>query len=127
MTARVDKTMRYWHGGQRGLRVGDFILPPSDTNAKHTIADYGTVAAGVARRDRVYVGTDENVAILYAATHPSGGGVYEVKPVGELTPDVDCDAPGLSWECERALIVSARDLSSKTRNRVIRAITRGVA
>src|SRR5438105_14899367 len=47
-------TTRYYHGGNRGLKVGQFILPPSETG-KESATDFG--AAKVHRKDRVYVST----------------------------------------------------------------------
>jgi hypothetical protein len=113
-------TARYYHGGQAGLRVGAFILPPSETSALNTLYQHGT--AVVARRDRVYVTTSYPAAVMFAALHPSGGGIYEVEPMGEMTPDPDCDWPGMSWECERARIVIARGVSNKTRRKVLKAV-----
>lgn len=104
----------YWHGGRKGLARGGHVLPPSTTGARRTLADYGTVAAGLARRDRVYVTTDKRAAILYAAGIPGGGCVYEVEPIGAMVPDPDCSKPGLSWECESALIVGIYPISKRT-------------
>lgn len=115
-------TTRYYHGGQKGLKAGDFIQPPNETNVRHTLFEYGTGAAGVARRDRVYATPDHHCAVMYAALHPSGGAVYEVEPVGTLEPDPDCTEPGLSWACDRARIVMARGLSARTRQAVLRAV-----
>lgn len=103
-----EERIRYFHGGPPHLRIGDSIRPSSETGAQCT-ADYG--AEGICRRDRVYVCTDRNDAIAYAAMHPSGKGrLYEVLPVGTLEPDPDCNVLGLSWQCERAIILSVFDL-----------------
>jgi hypothetical protein len=45
---------RYFHGGNRGLKVGDHILPPSETG-RDSASDFG--ARKVHRKDRVYVST----------------------------------------------------------------------
>lgn len=92
---------RYYHGGPAGRQVGAFLLPPTATRAR-SLAEFG--AAAVCRRDRVYVTTDRNAALLYAAGHRRGV-IYEVEPVGTLEPDPDCNTPGLSWQCERARVV----------------------
>lgn len=97
----------YFHGGQRGLRAGECILPPSVTGARHTLRKYAT-RAGLdlpARRDRVYVTTDLHSAMFYAALHPSRGWVYRVEPGGLSAEDPDCTVTGLSFEFERALIL----------------------
>lgn len=89
--------MTYYHGGPRGLRQ---ILPPDVTGAR-SCASYG--AAGVCRRDRVYVTTDYLSAVGVAAMVPNGT-VYEVDPV-DPRPDPDCLLDGLSFEAERAAII----------------------
>lgn len=100
--------VRYFHGGPRGLRVGSYILPPTETG-KRSLSDYG--AAGVHRRDRVYVATDISGAAIYAVMHPSMNGVvYEVAPEGDIEPDPDCDQFGLSFSCVRARIIAVRKM-----------------
>lgn len=91
----------FWHGGRPGLPRGSFVLPPSITRVK-SLSDYG--AAGVHRRDRVYVTTTQAVALMYAAGVPKGV-IYQVEPHGEIEPDPDCTLPGLSFQCERARIL----------------------
>lgn len=115
--------MRYWHGGQRGLRVGSELLPPSRTGAKAT-SDYAEIIPGghVMRPDRVYVTTDRDAAFMYAGMHPSGGTVYEVEPIGALVDDPDCTEPGLSYECERARIISRQNLSGYQTRKVRKAL-----
>jgi hypothetical protein len=44
----------YFHGGQPGMKPGMFILPPEITRAP-SCSEYG--AAGIHRRDRVYLCT----------------------------------------------------------------------
>lgn len=107
----------YFHGGAPGLR---WIEPPIKTGAPG-LADYG--AAGVCRRDRVYVTIDPDAALMYAAMHPSGRGVvYEVKPLGELTHDPDCVTMGYSFECERAEVVKAHKIKVKELRRIRRMV-----
>lgn len=90
--------VRYFHGGPAGLR-GE-ILPPERTGAA-TTADYG--AAHVCRRDRVYLLTDPELAIVYAAGAISQrpGWVYEVEPVGDVEPDADWLGPEGASVCAR--------------------------
>ncbi|HEY4529340.1 MAG TPA: hypothetical protein VIG97_03275 [Luteimonas sp.] len=52
----------------------------------------------------MYLTTDRNAALLYAAAQRRGV-IYEVEPIGTLEPDPDCDTPGLSWQCERARVL----------------------
>lgn len=114
----------YFHGGAPGLRVGDYVLPPTETGAP-SLASYG--AAGLCRRDQVYVATDVNADVMYAATHPSGHGkVYQVEPVGAVTADPDCKVPGLSYGCAKARIVAVMSVRGKLLKRV-RAVLVGGA
>lgn len=91
----------YWHGGPAGIQRGALLLPPSITMAK-SCSEYG--AAGVHRRDRVYITTSQAAAMLYAAGQRRGA-IYQCEPLGEIEPDPDCSQPGLSWQCERARVL----------------------
>ena len=102
-------TYRYFHGGDRGLRVGGFILPASDTGKRSTS---DIIANQVHRRDRVYITPDMAAASMYASVHATPT-VYEVIPEGELEPDPDCFAPGLSSACHRARIVAIHKVPGK--------------
>jgi len=97
----MNTNQSYWHGGRGGLQRGAFLLPPVITKAR-SCSEYG--AAGVHRRDKVYVTIDQAVALLYAAAVKNGM-IYQCEPIGTLEPDPDCDLPGLSWQCEKARIV----------------------
>lgn len=90
----------YWHGGRPGIRRGGVLLPPSITKVP-SLSEYG--AAGVHRRDRVYITTSRCAALLYAAGARKGV-LYQCVPIGEIEPDPDCSEPGLSWQCEMARV-----------------------
>lgn len=111
----------YFHGGVRGLDVGDFLLPPAETKAP-SASDFG--GARVHDRHCVYVTTSIDAAFMFGALHPSGGAVYEVVPVGGLMNDPDCDQPGLSYTCPRARVtrVVRRKITAKERRMVLRAV-----
>jgi hypothetical protein len=100
--------VRYFHGGVPGLALGDRILPPTVTGAV-SVADYerAIAGAGVVRRDRVFLTTLLDAAILFAALHPSWlGEVYEVDPEEPLEPDPDyMGGDGASWQAPAALVV----------------------
>lgn len=114
---------RYFHGGYGGLKTGALILPPTETGAA-SCSDYGGHL--VCRRDRVYVTTDLDSAIVFAAMHHSNKGkVYQVEPLGELDPDPDCKVPGQSFSCERAAILAVRKITNKQRRMIQRALLRG--
>lgn len=91
----------YYHGGGRGYRK---ILPASKTGEK-CASDY--VVNDVHRRDRVYITTIYEAALMYAAMHPSMNGVvYEVRPIGDIVEDPDyTGGKGESLECSEAEII----------------------
>lgn len=107
----------YYHGGVIGLRPGQHILPPAETDAI-SVADLRTApdderarVAAVHRRDRVYLTTDLRIATLWASMYPHGtpkrgGDVYRVEPVGQIEPDPDyLPGDGASVQAPRALIL----------------------
>jgi len=102
---------RYYHGGVRGLKQGDKILPPSVTG-NSTLLQFAREIAptGPQREDRVYITTDKKAARLYASVMPRGD-VYEVIPDGELEDDPDCVVAGLSYQCQSATIKRVIDIS----------------
>jgi hypothetical protein len=102
-------TTRYFHGGDRGLKVGDHILPPSNTG-QESASDFG--AAPVHRRDRVYVSKGQSHAEFFASGTPDPI-VYEVEPEGKLEPDRDCTS-GVSFACPKAKIVAIHEISAET-------------
>ena len=105
---KAKPVVRYFHGGNRGLKVGDCILPPSETG-RASASDFG--AQIVHRKDRVYVTTSLDDAQFFA----SGGQnpiVYEVEPEGEPAPDPDCSS-GVSFTCPRAKIIAVHKIRGK--------------
>lgn len=93
-----------YHGGVPRLKIGQQILPPSTTRIRST-AEFG--AAGVCDPSKVYVTSDVNAAIMFAALHPSlDGQVYKVRTVGTVAHDPDCEMPGVSYTCDAAIIVA---------------------
>lgn len=60
--------------------------------------------------------------MLYAAMSAKKPTVYEVLPVGELVPDPDCLEPGLSWECERAEVLSSVRIDKLTVDHIRRTM-----
>ncbi len=109
---------RYFHGGNSGLKRGEYILPPSETG-RDSASDFG--AQIVHRRDRVYVSTSLTDAQLFASANADPV-VYEVEPEGELTPDPDCKS-GVSFACPKAKIVAVHKISRKKIRRA-RAVLR---
>ena len=107
----------YFHGGYGKLHVGDLVKPPSVTDAPSS-ASYGN---HLCKRDRVYITTIYSFALYCAAMYPSEKGkVYQVKPVGDLEPDLDCSIPGISFECKAARVVKVHRLRGKDRKKIRR-------
>jgi hypothetical protein len=99
----------YWHGGGRILgdhvRAGDVV---------------GTTrAAG----DGVYVTTDRTLAETYASTAEGPAWIYEVEPIGELTPTPPLiGGPTISYRCAEARIIRRFTISNARRRRLAEAV-----
>jgi hypothetical protein len=98
---------RYFHGGNRKLRVGDYILPPSETGVRGM-----SNLNPLCRLDRVYV-TPSIVDARFFASAATDPVVYEVVPDGEIEPDPDCKRPGGSFACPRAKIIAIQKIPGK--------------
>lgn len=87
--------VRWWHGGPTGLKKGDVLLPPSETG----------VMPGLEESDRssVYVTTNQNVAVLFAARfqHPA---LYEVTVDVEPVRDDVVPDDASSWRVPHAKV-----------------------
>lgn len=92
---------KLYHGGLPGRQRGSFLLPPVITGSA-SLSEFG--ADGVHRRDRVYITTEMNAALLYAASVKNGV-IYEVEPIGDVEPDPDCTMNGLSFQCDKARVL----------------------
>jgi hypothetical protein len=95
----------YFHGGNGGLEVGGYILPPSITGAPQN----GDVPAHIRRNDRIYMVRNFTEAAPWAAHHPKPI-VYEVEPDGSIEDDPDVDTPGISFQCQKAKIVAIHEI-----------------
>lgn len=99
----------YWHGGSR--IEGDELLPGEVTGM--------TRAAG----DAVYVTTARSLAECYAATASGTAWVYEVEPVGSLTPVPPIfGGPTISFTCTRARILRRFTISEPRRAKLRAAV-----
>ena len=109
--------VKFYHGGAPGLSE---ILPPIETGSSCS-SDYG--AGHVHDRKKVYITTDPNAALIFAALHPSRDGVvYQVEPYGEIENDPDCDQDDLSFQCDGAIIVGIKRYPVGTLSAVRREI-----
>lgn len=120
--------MKYWHGGQPGLRPGDFIVP-SEPHYLDDCPICQAKKAGVStaidplssRPDRVYVTTDREYARFYASKYYRGD-LYCVEPLGEIEPSKEDHFP--TWTCERARVVSVYDRYVQMTNKQRRSLLR---
>lgn len=106
----MAETVRYFHGGNRGLKIGGYILPPSITKVL-SCPNFGEMG-GLHREDRVYV-TVELADAQFFASASQDPIVYEVEPVGNLEDDPDCRLPGHSYACEKAKIIAIHKIKGK--------------
>jgi rifampin ADP-ribosylating transferase len=120
LPATAKPCVRYFHGGNRGLKVGDYILPPSETGSD-SASDFG--AQIVHRKDRVYVSTRQTDAQLFASVSREPV-VYEVEPEGELAPDPDCTS-GVSFTCPKAKVIAVHRISGKNIKKARKALIAG--
>ena len=105
-----------YHGGPPGLRVGQSILPPAQTGVAST-SEYG--GAAVHDKSKVYVTPDKRAALMFASLHPSGDGqVYRVETRGDVIHDPDCSEIGLSYTCDRAVVLGRVRVKRKTMKKV---------
>lgn len=103
----------YWHGG--GRIDGDEVLPPEESGISRS-GDEG-----------VHITTDRTLAETYASTVEGPAWVYEVEPVGEVTPVPSLlfpDKPPISFVCERARIVRRFTIPSDRREHMRAVVER---
>lgn len=112
--------VRYLHGGKANLKAGVYLLPPSVTG----VAQNGVVPDHVRRKDRVYITTDPNTAIVWATANRASH-FYEVEPEGELADDPDHKGKGISFECEKAKIVAVHEIPEGTIKKAQAALLKG--
>lgn len=96
--------MKLWHGGAPGLKVGDELLPPDETQFEWTslaINEGVGLANPNYRTDRVYATSDRALAEAFAAywtrepKRKGGGWVYRVE-FDDSSIEDDADFPSLS-------------------------------
>lgn len=89
------RNKRYYHGGDAGLLVGQYIEPPNVTGKDNTVG-----LNPLRNKDRVYVTKDIAGAMFFASRSDSPT-VYEVTPEGEIEDDPDHRAKGISFACPK--------------------------
>jgi hypothetical protein len=101
MTDEQDpRNNRYYHGGDGGLQIGQYIL-----SAKEIGKDNMMGLNPLHQTDRVYVTQDIAGAMFFASGHKTPI-VYEVKPEGHLEDDPDHRTKGISFACPKAKIIA---------------------
>jgi len=76
------RNKRYYHGGDAGLLVGQYILPPDATGKDNMVG-----LNPLRKMDRVYVTKDVASAMFFASRSYSPM-VYEVTPEGDIEDEV---------------------------------------
>lgn len=105
-----------WHGGQAGRKVGDELLPPSETGLEWTnraVLESVGMEDPYYREDRVYATTDRSLAHAFAGywtrepNRPGHGSLYKVEFDDELVEDDEDfpSAPGISFQAPRGRII----------------------
>src|SRR3954470_17927761 len=100
---------KYFHGGKRGLHVGDYILPPAETGE----SGMGGFNNANCRKDRVYVTPSIDAARFFGSGSWGKEVLYEVVPEGELETDPDDQQPGGSFACPKARIIAIHKIPGK--------------
>ena len=99
----ANSSERYFHGGDFGLQIGQYLQPPSVTG----VTQNGVISSDVRRADRVYLVRIFDEAAPWAAHHPYPR-IYEVEVEGAVEDDPD--APGTAFMCEKARIVNVHKI-----------------
>ena len=112
----------YWHGGRRGIKVGEFIVAPYTRKREWTTTERGMERSYLHRlynynseRDpkRVYVTTDRDLARVFAS-HPclkpdGGGSLYRVRPLPVSSIEPDMDYAPTSYSARRAEVLEVAE------------------
>jgi hypothetical protein len=93
------RNKRYYHGGDGGLQVGEYILPPNDTGKDNMVG-----LNPLRRKDRVYI-TQDIAGAMFFASRSTKPMVYEVTPEGDIEDDPDHKTTGISFACPKAKII----------------------
>jgi hypothetical protein len=95
---------RYYHGGNAGLVIGQYILPPIETGKDNMVG-----LNPLRREDRVYV-TKDIAGAMFFASRADKPIVYEVTPEGDIEDDPDHNARGISFSCLKGKIIGLHNV-----------------
>src|SRR5262245_58057620 len=98
--AQDPRNKRYYHGGDAGLEVGQYILSAKEIGKDNMIG-----LNPLHQTDRVYVTKDIVGAMFFASGHKTPT-VYEVTPEGDLEDDPDHKTRAISFACPKAKIIA---------------------
>jgi hypothetical protein len=115
-----EKKTTFLHGGNRGLQVGDYVLPSSETGVVG-------ITHPLHRADRVYI-TPSIVDAQFYASSPDHKTpvVYIVKPEGKIESDPDCARPGGSFTCQKGKIIAIQKIPGKVIKKNRKAMIRNL-
>jgi hypothetical protein len=107
------RNKRYYHGGDGGLLVGQYIEPPNVTGKDNMIG-----LNPLRNKGRVYV-TKDIAGAMWFASRSDTPTVYEVTPEGNIEDDPDHTGKGISFTCPRAKIIGFHNIPDEViqRNR----------
>lgn len=124
----------YWHGGRRGIVVGDYVRSPHERRREWSAlerqieAHYRRVGYDADRDPRrVYFTTDRELARGWAMNDmlqlEGGGALYQVRPVPPSSLESDRDYAGVGFSARRALVLEvAEDPVQMTEEEATRAV-----
>jgi hypothetical protein len=98
------RNKRYYHGGDAGLLVRQYIEPPNVTGKDNMVG-----LNPLRNKDRVYVTKDIAGAMFFASRSHSPM-VYEVAPEGDVEDDPDHRTKGISFACPKAKIIGFHNI-----------------
>ena len=105
MTDEQDpRKKRYYHGGDAGLRIGEYILPPNDTGKDNMVG-----LNPLRRKGRVYI-TKDIAGAMFFASRSDNPMVYEVTPEGDIEDDPDHKTKGISFACPKGKIIALHNV-----------------
>lgn len=120
----------YWHGGAPGRAVGDLLHPAATTGASPTgDADYADLAADVYDTGYVYITTNRDLAVAFAAIPSENQDqhnlLYRVQPLGpvQTDPDFAIINPPVSFITPTARVLAIEELPPLTEEQIIRPVT----
>lgn len=124
LTREAIEAVRFYHGGPKGLAVGEHILPATEVGHARSL-DREIPTDGIDDAAWVHVTTERDLAATYASTVAGGGCVYEVAPPWPLRVNRDSSRPDINFRCRRAEIKAVHEVDPREmerRGRMVRSL-----